>query len=82
MPEKKTSIVKRLLAEGEHKKALGIAKGFRLGLTAEESAKMKRAYECIVHRRFYEQLGKDPEQEIEAGTAVLKRLYGNGGQCP
>ena len=76
MPEKKTSIVRKLLAEGNHKKALGIAKGFRLRISKEESSQMNRAYECMVHREFYEQIGKDPEQEIKAGIAVLNKLYG------
>ena len=76
MPEKKTNIVRKHLADGNHKKALGIAKGFRLGLTKEESAKVNRAYECMVHRGFYEQIGRCPEQEIEAGVSVLDRLYG------
>ena len=76
MPEKKTNVVRKLLAEGKHKKALGIARSFRLGITKEESAKMNRAYECMVHRSFYEQIGKDPEQEINAGIMVLNKLYG------
>ena len=76
MPEKKTNIVRKLLAEGNHKKDLGIAKGFKLGITKEESAKMTRAYECMVHGDFYRQLGRDPEQEINAGMAVLKSLHG------
>ena len=76
MPEKKTNIVRKLIDEGNHKKALAIAKSFRLGITKDESAKMNRAYECIVHRSFYEQIGKDPDQEIMAGIVVLKKLYG------
>ena len=76
MPEKKTSIVKRLLAEGSHKKALSIAKGFKLGITKEESSVMARAYECMVHGDFYRQIGRNLDEEISAGIAVLKRLYG------
>ena len=76
MPEKKTDIVRKLIAEGNHTKALAIAKGFKLGITKDESSQMNRAYECMVHRDFYEQIGKDPEQEIKAGIAVMNRLYG------
>ena len=77
MPEKKTCIVRKLIAEGKHKKALAIAKGFRLGITKEESAKMSRAYECMVHREFYKQLGRNPDEEIKEGIVILKRLYGS-----
>ena len=76
MPEKKTDIVRKLIAEGNHKKALVIAKGFKLGITKDESSQMTRAYECMVHREFYEQIGRNPEQEINAGIMVLNRLYG------
>ena len=80
MPEKKTSIVRRLVAAGEHKKALAIAKGFRLGTTKEDRDSMSRAYECMAHRGFYEQIGKDPKAEIEGGVRVLRRLCGAGAE--
>ena len=76
MPEKKTNIVRKLLAEGNHKKALSIAKGFRLGITKEESSQMNRAYECIVHRSFYEQLGRNPDEEIKTGIEILTNWIG------
>ena len=76
MPEKKTDVVKRLLIGGDYKKALGIAKGFRLGISKEDSAKIARAYECMVHGDFYRQIGRNPDEEIIAGMAVLKNLYG------
>ena len=76
MLEKKTNIVRKLLAEGNHKKALAIAKGFKLGITKEDSQQMNRAYECMIHRDFYKQIGKNPEKEINAGIAILNKLYG------
>ena len=78
MPENKTNIVRKLLAEGSHKRALSIAKSFKLGINKEDSNQLNRAYECLVHRKFYEQIGKDPEQEIIAGLLVLNRFYGVG----
>ena len=44
--ERKSDTVRRLTRSGEYKKALRIAKGFRLGITREQSDKMGIAYEC------------------------------------
>ena len=42
---KKTDIVRAAVRSGEMKKALRIAKGFRLNVTKEQREKMSRAYE-------------------------------------
>jgi hypothetical protein len=76
MPEKKTETVRRLVTAGEYKKALSIAKGFRLGISPADSEKMKLAYECMLYPSFYSQLGKNTETEIITGIQVLKSLYG------
>jgi len=76
LPERKSDIVRRLVADGEYKKALGIVKGFHLGITREESGQMTRAYECFINPGFYSQLGKDPDIEIAEGVRILKSLYG------
>ena len=49
---KKTDIVRTAVKNGEWKKALRIAKEFRIGITQEQRVKMSRAYECIVHPGF------------------------------
>lgn len=74
--ERKTDVVRRLVASGEYKAALKIAKDFRLGITKEQSAAMTLAYECMVHGRFYKQLGYDLDEKVEDGIAVLTGLYG------
>lgn len=74
--EKKSDMVRRLVAEGNYKKALSIAKGFRLGFTKEEQNTMTRAHECMVFPGFYKQLGMDESKAIEAGIELLKRVYG------
>lgn len=74
----KSAIVRELVANSEYKKALGIVKGFRLGITKEDLNKIRLAYECMVHSGFYEQLGKDTTAAIAEGIAVLKTLYGQG----
>ena len=74
--EKKSDIVRRLVAEGDYKKALSIAKGFKLGFTKKEQDIMTRAHECMVHPGFYSQLGYDEAQLIEDGIDFVKRVYG------
>ena len=76
MPEKKSDILRRLVAAGDYKKALGIVKGFRFGITREESGQITRAYECFINPGFYSQIGKDPNIEIAEGVRILKSLYG------
>ena len=80
MPEKKSDTVRRLVAEGDYKRALGIVKGFRLGISKEDSGKMTLAYECMTHPGFYRQIGKDPDEAITEGIRILKSMYGEGGE--
>lgn len=74
---KKSDMVRELVAEGNFKKALSIAKGFKLGFTKEEQSVMTRAHECMVHPGFYKQLGIDEAAAIEAGIELVRRVYGN-----
>lgn len=74
---KKSDIVKDAVQEQEWKKALQIAKDFRIGITQEQRNKMSRAYECIVHPDFYKQIGVDIVDAIEQGKAVVKE-YAEG----
>ena len=75
--KKKSDMVRELVAEGNFKKALSIAKGFKLGFTKEEQSTMTRAFECMAHPGFYKQLGIDEEKAIEAGIEIIRRVYGN-----
>ena len=75
--KKKSDMVRELVAEGNYKKALSIAKGFKLGFTKEEQSTMIRAHECIAHPGFYCQLGINEEEAIEKGIELIKRVYGN-----
>lgn len=72
----KSDTVRGLVVNGDYKKALSIVKGFRLGITKDDSNKMALAYECIVHSGFYEQLGTDTVTAIAEGIQILKDLYG------
>lgn len=78
MPEKKSDIVRKLVANGDFRKALRIAKDFRIGINKSDSDAMKRGYECMINPKFYEQIGYDPEKEIRTGIETITRIYGNG----
>ncbi len=73
----KSDLVRELVAEENFKKALAIAKDFRLGLTKEQMSSLTRAHECLAHPGFYSQLGMDEAAEIAKGIQVLRSLYGN-----
>lgn len=73
----KSEQVKELVAAGDYKKALSIAKSFKIGFTKEQQSTMTRAYECIVHPDFYKQIGTDIDKAIEAGVELIKQVYGN-----
>lgn len=74
---KKTDMVREAVREGDFKKALRIAKGFRINITVSDRDKMSRAYECIVHPEFYRQIGTDIPKTIAEGKEVVSRLYGS-----
>lgn len=67
---KKTDKAIALFNSGDHKGALGIAKGFKLGLTSEETKTLARGYECFVRPDFYESLGHKAEQ-LKADALML-----------
>lgn len=69
---KKSEIVRAAVRERDWKKALQIAKDFRIGVTQTQRDKMARAYECIVYPDFYRQIGVDIPESIEQGKAIVK----------
>ena len=74
---KKTDIVRAAVAAGDFKKALRIAKDFRIGISKEDSDAMKRGYECMATSpEFYKSIGLDVSKCIEKGIEVLVRIYG------
>ena len=73
--KRKSDMVRELVAEGNYKKALSIAKGFKIGFTKEEQTTLTRAHECMVHPGFYRQLGIDEEQAIADGIELIKKIY-------
>lgn len=77
---KKSDIVREAVQKQDWKKALQIAKDFRIGVTQEQRSKMVRAYECIVHPNFYQQIGVNILEAIEQGIAVVKKYAENTGR--
>lgn len=74
--EKKTEKVRRLVAEGDLKGALSIAKGFRLGISKADSDDMRRGYEAMWNPTFYQSLGMNPAEIAQKGVDTVIRLYG------
>lgn len=74
--KKKTEIVKEAIKAGDFKKALKLAKDFRINVTKEQREAMARAHECIVHPEFYRQIGIDIAKSVESGKKTLVLLYG------
>jgi hypothetical protein len=74
---KKSDVVKEAVGKEDWKKALQIAKDFHIGITQEQRDKTTRAYECIVHPDFYQQIGIDIPEAIEQGKAVVKEYVEN-----
>lgn len=74
--EKKSDMVRRLVAAGDYKAALRIAKDFKLGISKEDSDDMRRGYECLTNPRFYQSLGMDTVALAGKGVDAVIRLYG------
>lgn len=74
--ERKSDAVRRLVAAGDYKVALRIAKGFRLGISKQQSDDMIRGYECMTNARFYESLGMDTAKIAQKGVETVISLYG------
>lgn len=73
---KQSDIVREAVKAGEWKKALRIAKDFRINVSQEQRSAMARAYECMVHPEFYRQIGTDIAGAIANGKEVVSCLYG------
>lgn len=73
---KKSDQVRVAVAAGDFKKALRIAKDFRINITQEQRTLMSRAYECMVHPDFYLQIGIDIPGAIAEGKMVVTTIYG------
>ena len=72
----KTEQAMFLYKSGDLRKALGIVKGFRLGLSKEDKRTVQIAYEVLQgHGGFYSQIGINTQDVVEKAKAVLKKLF-------
>jgi hypothetical protein len=70
----KTLQVKNHLSNGDIKKALKIASTFYLTFSKEQLNILKIAYECIVHKNFYQQI-LNTDEFVEKATLLLKEKF-------
>lgn len=73
---RKSDMVRAAVEAGDFKKALQIAKDFRINITQVQRDTMARAYECMVHPEFYSQIGTDIPGAIAKGKELVVCLYG------
>lgn len=74
--ERKSDTVRRLVAAGDYKAALRIAKDFHLGITKKQSDDMARGYEAMTNPRFYKSIGFDIDGLVRIGIETVTALYG------
>ena len=74
--ERKSDMVRRLVAAGNFKAALRIAKDFKLGISKEDSDDMRRGYESMLYPQFYQSIGFNPSEIAQKGVEAVKKLYG------
>jgi hypothetical protein len=65
-----------LLHQGRTKEALKLFSGFKLGVTPQQSKKLKTAYECTVHPDFYRQLGVEIDLAVAEAVEMCHLLFG------
>jgi hypothetical protein len=70
----KTETARDYLNKNEIKKCLAIVKGFKIGITKEESGIITRGYECLIRPQFYKQIGFDPAQETKKAIILARRV--------
>ena len=74
LPESKNALVRRLVYEGEYKKALQICKEWNYE-NPEHSEILRLGYDCLMYPEFYKQLGKSPAYHYQEAVRVLKEVY-------
>lgn len=73
MLKTKTEIVRELIAQSDHAKALSIVKDWQIK-NKELGHRIKLGYDCLKNPSFYKQLGKDTEACIKDGIEAMIEL--------
>ena len=72
----KNQMVRDYVESGEYKKALGICKDWDKGISVVDRDTLRTSYECMVHTRFYKELGFNTDYIIMEGIRILIKYYG------
>jgi len=56
--------------------ALKLAKTFRKWPTPEIKAQVTRGWECLNYPALYEEMGFEPDDEVQMAWEILESLYG------
>lgn len=73
MRKTKTALLIEAMRAEDWPRALRLANSFRM--LGEHRTTIHRAHEARVHPQFFRQVGRDPDQAVQAGIAALKQLY-------
>ncbi len=73
--ETKNAKVRRLVREGEYKKALQICKEWDYE-NPEHREILRSGYDSLLYPSFYKQIGQNPEAQYNKAVEVLKLIYG------
>lgn len=73
--ETKNAKVRRLVREGEYKKALQICKEWDYE-NPEHREILRSGYDSLLYPSFYKQIGQNPEAQYNKAIEVLKLVYG------
>ena len=73
--ETKNAQVRRLVREGEYKKALQICKEWDYE-NPEHREILRSGYDSLLYPSFYKQIGQNPEAQYNKAVEVLKLVYG------
>lgn len=72
--ETKTEKVRRLVSNGEYKKALQICKDWNYSDPTHREI-LRLGYECLLYPDFYKQLGHDTTLEYQNAIHILHLIY-------
>ena len=73
---RKSDVVRELVAHGEFKSALRVAKEFKIGFTPSEQETLKYTYEYMLYPDWYAQIGHDIAPVVDKGIKLLMERYG------
>jgi predicted ATPase len=76
MQESKTDKVRHYVSTEDYKKALSIAKSFKLGFTKDEKETIEIAHELLSgNESFYTNLGYNKDTVVSKAINILKEKY-------